>query len=156
VSIGSNSQPVTVVLDTGSSELWVNPTCATVQSPTNLAYCNSLPRYDPTTSSTSVNLGTPFVIHYGKGDTQGTYYTDDIKIGTGSLDNQQFGVASESVDIQAGILGVGPHTPLFNYPSLVENLAAQKQINSVAFGLDLHNPSTPGTKKLECLKLSVY
>jgi len=151
VTIGSNKQKVTVQLDTGSSELWVNPTCSTVQSPSNRAYCNSIPRYVPGTSSK--NLNTPFVIHYGKGDTTGTYYTDDISIGSGSLKAQQFGVATRSVDLPFGILGVGPDTILFNYPSLLRNLATQKQINSAAFSLDLHNPSSPGIRHYSLLTL---
>jgi Eukaryotic aspartyl protease len=146
VSIGSVPDVVTVQLDTGSSQLWVNPNCVTAGGAADVAYCNSLKRYDPTKSATSKNLGIPFDLSYGSGEAVGFYYTDDIMIGSGALNNQEFGVASDSRTEPFGILGIGPHTPDFDYPSVIENLAAQKQINSVAFSLDLHDPSSPGTK----------
>jgi len=143
VNIGSNSQPVVVDLDTGSSELWVNPDCATANTPNEQAYCNSLPKYNPGTSTTSKNLGIQFNLQYGKGSASGTYYTDDITCGSATIKTQQFGVADTSQFMSNGILGVGLHTSQFNYPSVIENLAAQGKIKSVAFSLDLRSVNQP-------------
>jgi hypothetical protein len=77
VSIGTPPQLVDVQLDTGSSELWVDPYCAGSYDPT---VCNELPRYNPTTSSTAVDLAGTFDIQYGTGDVQGEYWSDTVNI----------------------------------------------------------------------------
>jgi hypothetical protein len=77
VSIGTPPQLVDVQLDTGSSELWVDPYCAGSYNPT---FCNTLPRYDPTTSSTAVDLDGTFDIQYGTGDVEGEYWSDTVNI----------------------------------------------------------------------------
>src|SRR2546430_16123590 len=102
---GKNSQPVTVQLDTGSKELWVDPDCSTASTAADQAYCNGLPRYNPETSSTHKNLKNPFFITYGKGNVSGTYYTDDLKCGSATIKSQQFGVANTSNDLPFGIMG---------------------------------------------------
>lgn len=139
LSIGSDSQNVTVQLDTGSSELWVNPDCTAAPTVELQSFCESLPRYNPATSTSSNNLGDNFDLQYGKGEAVGVYYTDNIKVGSSTIKGQQFGVASDSVDLDTGILGVGPHTSQFDYPSFIESLAAQGQTKSVAFSLDLRS-----------------
>ena len=70
-------QKVSVLLDTGSFELWVNPDCDKSNVP---KFCRDFGHYDPALSSTSVNVGEPFGIKYGSGNTEGTYYRDDIYI----------------------------------------------------------------------------
>lgn len=77
VSIGTPPQLVDVQLDTGSSELWVDPYCAGSNDPT---VCNALPRYDPATSSTAVDLDGTFQIQYGTGDVEGEYWSDTVNI----------------------------------------------------------------------------
>ena len=130
---------MSVQLDTGSSELWVNPDCTAAPTVELQNFCESLPRYNPTTSTSSNNLGDNFDLAYGKGEAVGVYYTDNIEVGSSTIKGQQFGVASDSVDVYTGILGVGPHTPQFDYPSFIESLAAQGQTKSVAFSLDLRS-----------------
>ena len=130
---------MSVQLDTGSSELWVNPDCATALTVELQNFCKSLSIYNPATSTSSNNLGDNFDLTYNKGEAVGVYYTDDIKVGSSTIKGQQFGVASDSFDLDTGILGVGPHTPQFDYPSFIESLAAQGQTKSVAFSLDLRS-----------------
>lgn len=77
VSVGTPQQTIDVVLDTGSSELWVDPTCANSYNP---ARCDTLPRYDPNNSSTAVDEGQPFSIQYGTGATSGEYLLDTVNI----------------------------------------------------------------------------
>jgi hypothetical protein len=65
-------------MDTGSSELWVDPVCAKSWSP---SLCNSIGRYLPSLSSTDVDLNMTFSILYGSGDVSGEYLTDNITMG---------------------------------------------------------------------------
>ena len=68
---------VEVQLDTGSSELWVDPDCAVSFYPTGCA-ANGL--YTPTNSFTSHNLTKSFTITYGIGSASGTYFTDNVGV----------------------------------------------------------------------------
>lgn len=77
VTIGTPPQIIDVSLDTGSSELWVNPYCAGSYNPT---VCDALPRYDPTNSSTAVDQDTTFDISYGTGDVEGEYWRDTVTL----------------------------------------------------------------------------
>ncbi|KAF2668184.1 acid protease [Microthyrium microscopicum] len=140
LSLGSNSQSAMVQLDTGSVELWVDPICASSQSPD---FCNALPRYDPTTSTTSHNLQTQFGIQYGSGSVQGTYYTDTVASGSASIPGLQFGVATQSDFLSFGILGLGPVIFPAPYEPFIYQLATQNTIASPAFSLDLRSINDP-------------
>jgi hypothetical protein len=145
VNIGTPAQSVVVALDTGSSELWVDPDCANAGSAALTTYCLTTGSYNPSLSTTSSNLGATFDFGYGKGEASGTYYTDSVGAGTAIVTKQQFGVASASNDLRSGILGVGLNTG-FGYNSFIESLQAQGKINSVAFGLDLGAQNDPTGK----------
>jgi hypothetical protein len=73
------------VLDTGSSEAWVNPTCSQASTPYQVTECEAYPIYDPDTSSSAIDLGYPFSLSYGKGSSSGEYLEDDFLIGGTSL-----------------------------------------------------------------------
>ena len=77
VGTSKTKQTVSVLLDTGSFELWVNPDCDKSSVP---KLCRDFGHYDPARSSTSRNLRQDFAIRYGSGTTYGTYYRDDIYI----------------------------------------------------------------------------
>ena len=79
LSIGTPAQPVVVVLDTGSSDLWVNPTCSA--APNQVEFCNSFPRFDYTASSTLNDTGTSFLLSYGKGSALVEFVTDVVTLG---------------------------------------------------------------------------
>lgn len=78
VSIGTPPQNVSLHLDTGSSETWVDPNCSTAGGFRDL--CDSLPVYDPTTSSTSQNLKASSNISYGRGEVDIKYFSDNFVI----------------------------------------------------------------------------
>jgi hypothetical protein len=68
---------VEVQIDTGSSELWVNPDCAVAFYPTG---CEANGLYTPADSFTSTSLNTNFSITYGIGSASGKYFTDDVGV----------------------------------------------------------------------------
>ncbi|OBA21310.1 acid protease [Metschnikowia bicuspidata var. bicuspidata NRRL YB-4993] len=90
VYLGSNKQSNYVVIDTGSSDLWV-PSSG----------------YDAKTSTTSEDTDIPFGIMYIDGSVaQGEYYKDSFLFGTSEsiLDSFQFALSNAS---GPGILGIG-------------------------------------------------
>jgi hypothetical protein len=81
LAIGTPAQPVVVIIDTGSSELWVNPTCSTAGSTVTTAFCNSLPVFNTKTSTSLKDLQATGRIDYGKGGVDLEYYTDYVSVG---------------------------------------------------------------------------
>ena len=77
VGIGTPPQSIDALFDTGSSDLWVNPTCA------NTVFkdiCEMSGQYDPEASSTSQDLNETFYVGYGSGAVVGEVYTDSLNI----------------------------------------------------------------------------
>jgi hypothetical protein len=120
--------------------LWVDPICSSSSDP---ATCSTLGTYTPGTSTTSHNLGTPFGITYGLGSVSGTYYTDQVAVGSASLPSLQFGVATTSSYVSFGILGLAPILDPLPYQPFIFKLASQGIIGSPAFSLDLRSISDP-------------
>ncbi|KAF9556704.1 acid protease [Agrocybe pediades] len=90
VNIGTPPQPFSVVLDTGSSDLWV--------ANTNCPNCPPNQRvFDPTKSSTfkgassaAVASAPEVTIQYGQGAVLGTLASDTVSMGSFSIDQQTF------------------------------------------------------------------
>ncbi|CZR62854.1 uncharacterized protein PAC_12751 [Phialocephala subalpina] len=140
LSIPVTSVNVTLALDTGSSDTWVNPTCVTGQR-TDL--CAGIPQYKPASSSSSKNLGKPMSLAYGIGRAQGIFYTDDVHLGGASIKAQQFGVATDTQSLDTGLLGIGfgiDYTT--QYPNIIDQMATQNITKSRAFSLNLGGVDT--------------
>ncbi|KAI1811281.1 eukaryotic aspartyl protease [Poronia punctata] len=140
LNIGSPPQPVYVQLDTGSFELWVNPDCSNLKGMSEVRFCRAVGQYDPSSSSTSAELTTGKILKYGIGSAYIRYVTDTIGLaGTDTiLKDVQFGVAIETVDEFAGILGIGHGENItIRYRNMVDQLAAQGATNTKAFSLAL-------------------
>lgn len=137
LSIGTPSQVVQLAIDTGSSDIWVNPTCSTGTEP---ATCALYARYNPGTSTSAVNTNVGMSIQYGIGSASGSYYTDNMILGGASITAQQFGVATSTGSLNIGLLGVGLGNGwCTNYNNIIDQLALQGLINSRAFSLDLRS-----------------
>jgi cathepsin D len=97
VDVGTPSQSITLILDTGSSDIWA------VQSRNS---------WDPSSSSTFENSTTAFSITYGSGDVTGTLAYDTMTLAGHTSSSQTFAIANsvssglldQSVD---GIMGFG-------------------------------------------------
>ncbi|KAI0148366.1 aspartic peptidase domain-containing protein [Xylariaceae sp. FL1272] len=140
LNIGTPAQEIFVQLDTGSFELWVNPDCNTLESSTDVRFCQAVGRYDPSASSTAVELPGTKLLEYAIGNASVEYVTDTISLtgSTDSLQNVQFGVAFETSQEFAGILGIGYGINMtIRYKNLVDQLADQGVTNTKAFSLAL-------------------
>ncbi|KJZ75726.1 hypothetical protein HIM_04883 [Hirsutella minnesotensis 3608] len=154
VEIGTPPQRVTVLLDTGSSELWVNPDCNSSLNAQQTKQCISFGHYVPENSQTPP-VG-PFgheEIKYGDPTDTTTqtsvriqYYRDTISFGGATVTNQTFGVVSESKGQSQGILGLAPSLkggvdsdeP---YSLVLNTMKRQGVIASRVFSLDLRRSS---------------
>ncbi|KAL7937143.1 acid protease [Trichoderma chlorosporum] len=134
LEIGTPPQAVSVNFDTGSSELWVNPVCSKASDPT---FCETFGRY--TNSTTFVDTKAPGGIKYGTGFVDFTYGYDYVQLGSLRINQQVFGVATDSQFASVGILGAGPDLSGWTspYPFVIDNLAKQGFIKSRAFSLDI-------------------
>lgn len=81
LSIGTPSQKVKVNLDTGSTELWVNPNCNDAKLTQNLKdECIFGGQFNTKGSSTFKALGTKGNVTYVSTSAAFTYSTDDVKL----------------------------------------------------------------------------
>ncbi|WVR04620.1 hypothetical protein IAU60_001631 [Kwoniella sp. DSM 27419] len=102
LSVGSPAQPLDIVLDTGSSDLWVADNACDTNA------CSSMSRYDMSSSSSSVNLSSAFSIEYGSGKAAGSLVQDLVSIGGYSVASQTFASCDDVSDglLSSGVSGI--------------------------------------------------
>lgn len=142
VSIGTPATDVEVLLDTGSSDLWVmsskNPHCKDNGGEID---CNQYGTYDETKSSTFKNNHTDFHIQYlDETYANGTWGTDTVSLTDSlKLKDASFAVAEDS-DSNVGVFGIGfialesGDEKYLNVPALMKE---QGLIKKVAYSLYL-------------------
>ena len=93
--LSTPAQNFLLILDTGSSDMWVADMDCTTST------CSDLERFDTASSSTYEASSTPFRISYGSGDAAGLITRDTVTMGGFTIQNQGFG---ESVTNRLGSL----------------------------------------------------
>lgn len=88
IAVGTPPVAFNVILDTGSSDLWL------ASSSSLTAAAQGIPTFNPNTSSTFQNLGSSFQIQYGSGAAQGFLGSDVVQMAGQSIKGQTFAVAT--------------------------------------------------------------
>jgi hypothetical protein len=146
VEVGTPGQPMTMILDTGSSDAWVLSVDADLCNSRTLQrkYGDSCsPTYDPSKSSTyKVAVKDGFSIQYlDNSEAAGDYIYDNFKIANVTVEKLQIGLA-DKVAMGTGVLGIGfPENEAAAdvYPNIIDQLADQGLINSRAYSLYLND-----------------
>lgn len=159
ITIGTPPQDVLVLLDTGSSDLWV-PAQGSLLCSNAEALCNAngtIPNqdarvfaFDPSSSSSFKNSTLPFNISYVDGTLiTGSFAQDTVGFGSASIQKGNFAVAqnaSSSTPVE-GILGVGysnfeSMASNFNqtpYPNIVQQMVQENLISSAVYSVWLND-----------------
>ncbi|KAJ5358926.1 uncharacterized protein N7496_011339 [Penicillium cataractarum] len=151
ITVGTPAQNVSLSLDIGSSDIWVNVPnstyCAADDDP-----CTSTGVFDLKKSSTFKMLDYDMNATYGVGSflAAGPYATDTLTIGGATVKNMEFALAEQSRNPH-GILGIGYSIATDaaanlgkNYSNLPEALVNSGAIKSAAYSLWLNKYSGTG------------
>ncbi|KAK9802151.1 putative Aspartic peptidase domain-containing protein [Seiridium cardinale] len=148
VAIGTPPQNLTLILDTGSSDIWLLSKdanlCASESSQLKYGYC--LATYEPSASSTyhEVSNNTFNIEYVDQTGAQGDYIKDDFYVGGATITQLQMGLAIKST-IPAGIMGIGfesNEAAKTQYPNIMEVFVDQGLIGSKAYSLYLNDYDT--------------
>ncbi|KAI5464015.1 aspartic peptidase domain-containing protein [Mariannaea sp. PMI_226] len=143
--IGTPGQKLSFLLDTGSSDTWVNSVdtdlCNSDELQAENGFCQET--FKPSDSSTfEVVAKGGFDITYLDGrHIKGDYFNDTVTIDGKAIKNQKLGLATKSVR-PTGIMGLGFDTNVAaprKYPTILDNMVSQGFIDTAAFSLYLND-----------------
>ncbi|XP_024606662.1 renin isoform X4 [Neophocaena asiaeorientalis asiaeorientalis] len=137
IGIGTPPQTFKVIFDTGSANLWVPSTKC---SPLYTA-CEIHSLYDSSESSSYVENGTEFTIHYGSGKVKGFLSQDLVTVG-GITVTQTFGEVTELPLIPFmlakfdGVLGMGfPAQAIGGVTPVFDHILSQRVLKEDVFSV---------------------
>lgn len=147
VAVGTPPQNLSLVLDTGSSDIWLLSKDADLCEDTSdqrlYGYC--LPTYEPDDSSTYelVDRNGFDISYVDTTGASGDYIKDDFYVGGANIKQLQMGLATEST-IPVGIMGVGfaANEAVYEedrYPNIMDVFISQDLIGSRAYSLYLND-----------------
>lgn len=133
LKIGTPGQGVEVLLDTGSSDLWVF---------SNQANSPEENTFNPDKSKSYQFLNDDFEISYVSGSAKGDWVKDNVQLGDSKVEKQRFAVVNKTgSDSDIGIFGIGPTANEASsdgqYPNFPQSLVDQKKIKKNAYSLYL-------------------
>lgn len=152
IAIGTPAQTFKVVLDTGSSNLWVpSQLCGSIA-------CFLHSTYDSSASSSYKKNNSAFEIHYGSGSLSGFISQDTVQIGDVKIKHQDFAEATSEPGLAFafgrfdGILGLGYDTISVDraVPPFY-NMLAQGLLDEPVFSFYLGNTASDGDESEACL-----
>ncbi|KAG2121893.1 aspartic peptidase domain-containing protein [Suillus clintonianus] len=136
IAIGTPPVSYDVILDTGSSDLWLT---SSICGPG----CGTSPTYDPAKSSSFQNLSTPFEISYGSGAVAGYVAEETVQMAGFEVAKQGFGVVNAlssafNTNPVSGIMGLA-WSPLSSTQQTPfwQTLASGGSWDSALFGVQL-------------------
>ncbi|KAI1795232.1 endopeptidase [Ganoderma leucocontextum] len=145
ISLGTPPQTFKVILDTGSSNLWIPSTkCTSIA-------CFLHTKYDSSASSTYKSNGTDFSIQYGSGSMEGFVSQDTFTIGDLAIPGIDFAEATKEPGLAFafgkfdGILGLAYDTIAVNHivPPFY-HMMNKKMIDSPVFSFRLGSSEEDG------------
>ncbi|ERS99543.1 uncharacterized protein SPSK_03287 [Sporothrix schenckii 1099-18] len=146
VNVGTPPQPQVLVIDTGSSDVWVIASDADLCTSSTLQHkyrdtCSHT--YDSSKSSTYKLVNSEgFDITYLDGTgSSGDYIADTFEIGGASIKALQMGLASQTIR-GTGIMGISysaSESTLDTYPNLIDQFQEQGLIATKAYSLYLND-----------------
>ncbi|KAJ8585196.1 acid protease [Rhizopogon salebrosus TDB-379] len=147
LAIGTPAMSFDVILDTGSSDLWVaGSSCGTA--------CGTSATFNPSSSSSFQNLSSTVDIQYGAGYAEGYVGQDTVQMAGFSISNQGFTVADAVsqdflISPVSGLLGLAWNTlAQSGQTPFWQTLAANNAWDSALFAIQLtryKNASNPET-----------
>ena len=135
ISLGSPYQNFTVIIDTGSSWLWLPSTSCLAQCPNARSY------FDPLKSATFHSLELRMELKYGMGRAVGKLSADRTAIAGAQAGDHAFILIDGNSDMSNlqgdGILGMAFSSLSSGFPTLIDRLKTRGSIKSAVFSIYL-------------------